>query len=154
MKFSTQEEYGLRCLVQIGRHDAQGGRTIPEISQLENLSVANVAKLTRLLRLGGFVESVRGQDGGYKLSRPADRILVGEVLAVLGGRLYTPDFCEKHSGPDQVCSHTAVGCTVRSLWESVQGAVDHALANITIQDLLGTKPKPIAGLQIPVLHAN
>ncbi len=152
MKFSTQEEYGLRCLVQIGRHE--DGLTIPQISQLENLSQANVGKLMRILRLGGFVESLRGQDGGYRLARPAERILVGEVLAVLGGRLYTSDFCEKHSGPDQVCSHTVSSCNVRGLWENVQKAVDRALANVTLQDLLGAKPKPVEGSAIPIFHSN
>lgn len=154
MKFSTQEEYGLRCLLQIGRHHGQGGLTIPQISHLESLSVANVAKLTRILRLGGFLESVRGQDGGYRLARPADQILIGEVLALLGGRLYTPDFCEKHSGPDQLCSHTASECSVRGLWQSVQVAVDRALADVTLLDLLGGRSQPVAGVQIPVLQPH
>ena len=86
MKFTAQEEYGLRCLLQIGH---QGGSlTIPEISARESLSIPYVAKLVRLLRQGGFVTSTRGQSGGYALARPPEQIVVGEVLAVLGGRLF------------------------------------------------------------------
>ena len=65
MKLSAGEEYGLRCLLQIGRRQKEtgDGLSIPEISQIEGLSIPNVAKLMRLLRMGGFVESVRGQSG-------------------------------------------------------------------------------------------
>jgi len=54
MKFSAQEEYGLRCLLRIAYSKSPNGITIPEISEIEKLSQANVAKLLRILRLGGF----------------------------------------------------------------------------------------------------
>ena len=86
MKFSTQEEYGIRCLLRIARAGAGAGLTSPEISQAEGLSDANVAKLLRILRLGGFVEATRGRVGGYSLARrPAD-ISISEVLHVLVGK--------------------------------------------------------------------
>ena len=61
MKLSSQEEYGLRCLLHLGRHP-RSSLTILEISQAEGLSPPNVAKLLRLLRQGGFVESVRSEE--------------------------------------------------------------------------------------------
>ncbi|HEX9740097.1 MAG TPA: Rrf2 family transcriptional regulator, partial [Ignavibacteriaceae bacterium] len=98
MKFSSQEEYGLRCLLRIGKSKSHNGLTIPEISDLEGLSQANVGKLLRTLRLGGFIDATRGQSGGYKLVKPAEEIIIGEVLAVLGGRLFEEDFCSSHTG--------------------------------------------------------
>lgn len=138
MKLSTQEEYGLRCLMQIGRHEKLTGNsmTINEISQAEGLSIPNVGKLMRLLRLGNFVESVRGQAGGYKLARPTDQIRVAEVLHVLGGRLFNDDFCNEHAGHDQGCTHT-INCSIRSLWNAIQFVVDQMLDRITLQDMLG-----------------
>ncbi|HNL27895.1 MAG TPA: Rrf2 family transcriptional regulator, partial [bacterium] len=88
MKFSTQEEYGLRCLLQIARSTNKNGMTIPQISQAEGLSEANVAKMLRILRMGGIIESARGHEGGYRLARTADQIRIGDVLTVLGGRLF------------------------------------------------------------------
>lgn len=138
MKLSTQEEYGLRCLLQIGRHENKtgDGLAIPEISQAEGLSVPNVAKIMRNLRLGELVESVRGKSGGYKLARPADQIVVGEVLAVLGGRFFGPSFCLDHAGLENLCTHS-VDCSIRSLWSTVQFVVDQMLDRITLKDLLG-----------------
>jgi len=74
MKFSTQEEYGLRILLRIAR-DANGkGLTIPEISTAEGMTIHNTAKLLRILRIGGFLTSFRGQIGGYTLTKPANEI--------------------------------------------------------------------------------
>ena len=65
MKFTTQEEYGLRCLLQLGFAFQKGiGLTIPELSKREGISEHNVAKTLRKLRLGGFLESERGKTGG------------------------------------------------------------------------------------------
>ena len=136
MKFSAQEEYGLRCLLQLGRQAERGGLTIPEISSAEGLSGPYVAKLMRILRRGGFAQSTRGQIGGYVLSRPPKQIVVGEVLALLGGRFYEPDFCERYPGREEVCTHT-VNCSVRSLWTALQGVLDRVLSKTTLQDLLG-----------------
>lgn len=136
MKFSAQEEYGLRCLIRISQ--SEKGLTIPEISELEQLSQANVGKLLRVLRLGGFIDATRGQNGGYKLARPADEIKVGEVLAALGGRLFESSFCRDHSGMNNICTHS-VDCSVRSLWKKVQDVVDAVLEKITIKDLMASE---------------
>lgn len=146
MKLSAQEEYGLRCLIQIGRNELDVGRglTIPEISQAEGLSIPNVAKLMRILRIGGFVESTRGQTGGYSLSRPVDQIVVGDVLTVLGGRLFGPNFCEEHTGVVDLCTHS-VDCSIRSLWNAVQFAIDQVLGRITLQDLLVRQERELRG---------
>ena len=98
MKLSAQEEYGIRCLLYMVRHGDSRSHSIPEISKAEGLSVPNVAKLMRILRLGGLVSSVRGQAGGYTLSRGADRIAVAEVLTLLGGNLFSPHFCGPGAG--------------------------------------------------------
>ena len=136
MKLSTQEEYGLRCLLQLARQDSRRSLTIPEISQAEGLSNHNVAKLLRILRQGGFVTSVRGQHGGYTLAREPAAINVGEVLDVLGGRLYDPAFCRQYAGSEQNCTHSFSACSVRALWDRVQRAVDAVLQGISLQDLI------------------
>ena len=136
MKLSAQEEYGLRCLLQLGRHQQGSSLTIPEIGQAEGISPHNVAKLLRILRQGGFVESARGQNGGYSLALPPDQINVGEVLLVLGGRLFEPGFCELFTGSEEVCMHSSTMCSVRSLWGRVQQAVDQVLSQTTLHDLL------------------
>ena len=155
MKITAQEEYGVRCLLQIGRRGPEASLTIPEIARAEGLSNPYVAKLMRVLRRGGLVKSERGQAGGYRLARPLNRITVAEALAVLGGRLYAPEFCQQHPGSEAVCAHST-DCSIRFLWRSVQQVVDQVLSKATLEDLL---PKPGAGpvpppTQLPSIGIN
>ena len=135
MKFSSQEEYGLRCLLQLARRGVDASVTIAEISEAEGLSSSYVAKLLRLLRLSGFVESVRGQEGGYTLSRSPDNIQISDVLASLGGRFYKPGFCDHFTGTEEICAHT-FSCSIRPLWHRVQSAIDNVLDRTTLANLL------------------
>lgn len=157
MKISAQEEYGVRCLLQIGRCGEGASLTIPEISRAEGISSHYVAKLLRVLRRGGLVKSARGQAGGYTLARPLSQITVGEALAVLGGRLYDPEFCESHGGGESVCAHT-IDCSIRSLWRSVQHAVDQVLGKTTLQELLPKEPSdgfpPAAPVHLTGIRLN
>ncbi|HEY7751961.1 MAG TPA: Rrf2 family transcriptional regulator [Ignavibacteriaceae bacterium] len=136
MKFSTQEEYGLRLILRIAKSNSPNGLTIPELSEVEGLSNANVAKILRVLRLAGFIESSRGQTGGYKLSKPTDKILVSDVLTSLGGKLYESGFCDLHAGVESICTNT-IDCSIRSLWKTIQNMIDGVLSKFTLQDLLG-----------------
>ena len=135
MKLSSQEEYGLRCLVQLGRHAGGPVLTIPELSKLEGISVSHVAKIMRARRRAGFVRSTRGQSGGYTLARPAAEIAVGEALAALGGRLYDGTFCQRHGGSQRMCTHLSE-CSIRPVWKQVQDLVDDVLSRLTLQHLL------------------
>ncbi len=135
MKFSAQEEYGLRCLIQIARKGPQESMTIPEISKLEGLTSTHAAKLMMILRKEGFITSVRGQSGGYSLARSPQEIKISDVLHSLGGRLYDAEFCGKHSGALDICTH-AVDCSVRSLWQVIQQAVDSVIEHLTLADML------------------
>jgi Rrf2 family protein len=148
MKLTANEEYGLRCLLQIGRRGAESQLTIPEISAAEGISEAYAAKLLRKLRQGGFIKSARGKVGGYSLARPADRIAVGEVLASLGGKLFDGDFCGSHAGRAKVCAHS-VDCSIRTLWRKVQGALDEVLGRTTLQDLQQSEERMTSWLENP-----
>ncbi len=138
MKFSTQEEYGLRCLLRIGKfYDVDKALTIPEISKAEGISEHNTGKILRSLRLCGFLESSRGHIGGYTLSRAPEEIIIGDVLNALGGRLFDDSFCQAHSGVADICSNS-IDCSLRSLWRMIQDSVDSVVNKMTLKDLLGS----------------
>jgi Rrf2 family protein len=143
MKLSAQEEYGLRCLLRIGARGDGGSLTIPEISRAEGISPEYVAKLMRILRQGGLVTSARGASGGYTLARVAEQITAGQALTVLGGRLFESDFCDRHAGAESLCTHS-IDCSIRSLWQALQSAVDHVLTKTTLKDLLCSEPQMVS----------
>lgn len=143
MKLSAQEEYGLRCLLRLGAQGDGGSLTIPEISRAEGISPEYVAKLMRIMRRGGLVTSARGATGGYTLARSAQQITAGEALTLLGGRLFESGFCERHAGAESLCTHS-IDCSLRSLWQALQTAVDQVLTRTTLKDMLCTEPEMVS----------
>lgn len=135
MKFSAQEEYGLRCMVAMARHDRETALNITDLARVEKLTTAYVGKLMRVLRRGKLVESLHGPTGGYRLARPASKISTGEILSVLGGRLYEPGICRKYPGDTPFCIHNS-GCAIRSLWAGLDLIVGEVLSHTYLSDLV------------------
>jgi len=138
MKISTQEGYGLRILLTIASDDNNDGWTIAQISESEDLSVHTVAKMLRLLRINGFVQSTRGQAGGYVLAKPADQIMLSKVLSSLGGRLFDESVGEDIDVLDKLCTDS-VDCSIRSLWRILQLSIDKVLMGLSLKDLIGPR---------------
>ena len=135
MKITSQEEYGLRLLIRIAACRDKEGMSIPQLSDAEGLTPHYVAKLTRLLRMSGFLHSTPGNKGGYVLALPADQIVINNVLKALGGRLFDTKFCGTHSGALKLCTHS-VDCSSRSLWQMIQFTLDNLLDKVTLHDLV------------------
>jgi len=143
MKLSSQEEYGLRCLLQIARAGEGASLTIAEVSEREGISAPNVAKIMRLLRRAELVRSTRGKAGGYTLARPASDLRVLDVVNALGGKLFDASFCDKHSGLESSCLNTS-DCSIRPVLRHLQAAVDAALGQLTLRSLLASEQE-VAG---------
>ncbi|HEU4400606.1 MAG TPA: Rrf2 family transcriptional regulator [Candidatus Polarisedimenticolia bacterium] len=138
MKVSAQEEYGLRCLLQLARRQRSGDGsplTLGEIAREEGLTVPHVAKLISRLRKAGLVRSVLGRTGGYTLARDASGVSVSEVLAALGGKLYDTDYCTKFSGDLAICTHMG-DCSLRSLWGVLETLLDRVLKQTKLSELV------------------
>jgi len=138
MKISSQEEYGLRCLLRLAAAEDGHSLTIPEIAAAEGLSAPYVAKLLAVLRQANLIESVRGRAGGYRLALPAAEVRLGAVMDVLGERLFTdPETCNRFAGTEREgnCVHLA-GCTLRALWQTLEQWMRRTFDQITLADLL------------------
>ncbi len=135
MKLTAQEEYGLRCLLQVARAARAESITIAEIAERESLTFAYVAKLMRLLREAGFVTSIRGKSGGYRLTKPADELRINEVIDGLGEHLNDGCKCGRYKGKSEECVH-AGDCATRALWTAADQLLHAFLANWTLADLL------------------
>lgn len=140
MKITSQEEYGLRILLRIAKCQDKDGMSIPQLSEAEGLSAAYVAKLTRKLRLVGYINSTPGNKGGYVLAQPASKVNMNQVLKNLGGSLFDKNFCGDYSGALKFCTNS-VDCSVRSLWQMIQFSVDQLLDKVTLYDMIQSEQK-------------
>lgn len=164
MIFTTKAEYGVRLLVELGRHGpAQDGRpgskeagggpiSLKAIAAAEGLPLAYLERIVALLKKAGLVESTRGAHGGYRLTRDPADVRMDEVILALEGAV-APMTCfvddtdaadvAKDPGrriPSRVlCSHEAEnqhGCATKLLWMRVQGGVMEKLAQTTLAELV------------------
>jgi Rrf2 family iron-sulfur cluster assembly transcriptional regulator len=152
MKITAQVEYGLRIMVRITRCTDEKGLSIRQLSEAEGLSTNYVAKLTRLLRITGLINSTRGHMGGYVLAKPAADITVNDVLKALSGKLFDKSFCDSHSGIMTLCTNS-VDCSVRSLWSMMQATLDKMLDKVTMADMVKNE-KDVSGVLQHIIEEN
>jgi Rrf2 family protein len=135
MKITAQEEYGLRCLLQLARAPQGELVSVKEIAAKEGLSSAYAEKLLRLLAKAGLVHSVRGIKGGYVLNRPAASITLGEVVRALGKMESTNHICTSYTGLKDACVHFS-DCGIRSVWSGLTTYIQSFLDQTTLASLL------------------
>ena len=154
MKITAQVEYGLRIMVRISRCKDEKGLSIRQLSEAEGLSTNYVAKLTRVLRMKGLINSTRGHKGGYILAKPAATITINNTLKALGGSFFDKKFCDSHTGMLTLCTNS-VDCSIRSLWSMMQVTLDKLLDKVTLADMVKNEKDVSSVLQnIIVENAN
>jgi len=118
-----------------------------ELAARARLELPTVSKLLKALGQGGLVESFRGAAGGYRLARAASDISIADIIAVMEGPIGVTE-CSVHDG---LCDHES-HCGVRGNWRRISEAVEAALRNIRLSDML--EPPPRETRAIPVHLAS
>jgi len=131
MKVSTKGRYGLRSLMDISSHQANGPVNLNDIAERQGISAKYLWQIINLLKTAGFVRGTRGPKGGYVLIRnPADITLL-DVIQVLEGPV---TLVECMDAPE-FCSRTE-SCVADSVWTEVSESIRKALSRITLAEIL------------------
>ena len=141
MFFTTKAEYGVRLLIELGRHGQDHPVSLKAIADSENLPLAYLERIVALLRRAGLVESTRGAQGGYRLARRPQDVAMDEVVLALEGSLAPMEcFVDDRSDDGRVlCSHhddSGRGCATKLLWTRVQIGVLKTLGDTTLAELI------------------
>lgn len=133
MKISTKGRYGLEALMMICLESGQTHISLKKIAESCNISEAYILQIFLVLRRAGIVDSIRGAQGGYTLSKAPDQIKVAEVLNALEGPL-SPVACilDDIKNP---CNRSE-RCATRLLWAKVADSLNEIAASITLADLV------------------
>ena len=138
MKITAQEEYGLRCIVQLASSPPGKPLKGSEIARREGLSYPYADKLLHILKKAGLVKGFRGIKGGYALARPAEQITLGDVCRALGGFQASEDICRRYTGDLKTCIHDD-DCGIRPIWEGITGYVIEVMDSISVSQILGNE---------------
>jgi Rrf2 family protein len=87
MKISTRGRYGLRLLVDLAEHQNEGPVALSHVAQRQELSEKYLQQVALLLTRGGFLVSIKGARGGYRLKDSPEKILIYDVLDFLEGNI-------------------------------------------------------------------
>ncbi|GMO18307.1 MAG: Rrf2 family transcriptional regulator [Spirochaetaceae bacterium] len=91
MKISSRGRYGIRLLIDLAEHGAQGHITLSSVAARQNVSVRYLEQVAIILRRAGIIRSIKGAQGGYALSKKPEEIIVGDVLRSLEGDMLIAD---------------------------------------------------------------
>ncbi|HEU5118575.1 MAG TPA: Rrf2 family transcriptional regulator [Isosphaeraceae bacterium] len=126
MKVSAKAEYAcLAMLALAGRRSEEPPVRIREIAEAHGIPERYLVQILLQLKGSGLVQSTRGASGGYRLSRAADQISVGEVLAAIDG--------PGDAGRD---SQEPAARALAAVWKSVHEAENAVLFGTTIAQLI------------------
>jgi len=132
MKVSSRGEYALRALICLGAKN-NNLINIEEISEKTLVPVNYLEQILLQLKRNGYVQSKRGVNGGYKLSRNPNDIIIGEVIRNLEGPL-APMGCVSITSYESCPLEE--GCLLKPLWGLIRDKIAELLDNTTLYDLL------------------
>ena len=152
MKLSKRGEYALRSLINLGIA-AKVGRSllrVGELAKAEDLPVKFLEQIMQQLREAGYVESVRGKHGGYRLAKPAAGIAIGSVVRLIDGPL-APIGCVSQTAYEPCNCPDEAHCGLRMLMLDVRNAIAAILDRYTLADVVEVTTRKLAtsGLPLP-----
>jgi Rrf2 family cysteine metabolism transcriptional repressor len=124
LNISVKSDYALHAIFDLAAHAASEPVKIADIARRQNIPQKFLELILSNLKQGGFVESRRGAEGGYRLARPASKITVGDVLRYVEGGAK-----DRHRPRDQAVSPFA------QVWKQVDDSAAEVLNTTTFEML-------------------
>lgn len=132
MRISTKGEYGIRAMLDLALHYGKGPIPLKSVAERQKISTHYLEQLMATLRKAGLVESVRGAQGGYKLAKPPEAMVVGEIIRALEGPISPMPCVDEDEGKN--CKQ-GDGCVTRELWKKLRDSMVDVLDSVTLEDL-------------------
>ncbi|MCI5621261.1 MAG: Rrf2 family transcriptional regulator [Lachnospiraceae bacterium] len=132
MKISTKGRYALRLMIDIGMHDETEPVRLKDVAERQDISMKYLEQIIAVLVRAGYVRSVRGPQGGYRLAKTPKEYTVGMVLRQVEGDL-APVSCLE--GEVNYCERQA-DCVSLRIWRELDQAIRGVVDKYTLADLI------------------
>lgn len=133
MKLSTKGRYGLKAMFELALHDGKGPIPLRNIADSQNISEHYLEQLIAVLKKDDLVNSVRGAQGGYMLSKTPNKITVGEILRALEGEI-APSDCVLDTDENN-CTREE-HCVTKTVWVKIRNSINDVIDSITLADMV------------------
>jgi len=132
LRISTKGQYALQMMLDLAINDTGEYITIKSIAQRQNLSEKYLEQIINMLSRAGFVKSVRGAKGGYRLCVKTENITVGNILRTIEGSLAPVDLLDSGKAADNLEEE----CLLTAVWSKMNDAINNVVDHITLEDLV------------------
>jgi Rrf2 family protein len=134
---TNKGKYGLKALIHLANHEGEGSVSISDIADSNQIPKKFLDAILLELKNAGILCSKKGKGGGYRLGKPAEKIILSTVIRVLDGPI-APIACASRTAyrPCADCEDMAA-CQVRALMLEVRDAMVKILDSTSLADLCG-----------------
>ena len=131
MKISTKGRYALRVMIDLALNNNGKYISLKDIAERQEISNKYLEQIISLLNKAGYLETARGNTGGYKLAKDPKEYTVGNILRATEGDL-APIYCLTEDGE---CDRQK-GCKTYSFWKGLDDVINKYIDSRTLQDLI------------------
>lgn len=137
MELNTRGRYAVMAMADLAKHSRAGAVPLPAIAERQQISLAYLEQLFSKLRHAGLVDSVRGRAGGYSLGRPAEEIVIADIMAAVeeGVRM-----TRCGAFVDTPCLGGS-RCLTHGLWQALGDEIAGFLGSVSLHDVLEGVPQ-------------
>lgn len=132
MKISTKGRYALRLMLDLALHDSDAPIRIKDIAARQDISDKYLEQIISSLNKAGYVKSIRGPQGGYKLTKDPSFYTVGMILRLTEGSL-APVACLEDE--ENTCTRQD-DCATLELWKQLDEAIKSVVDTVTLAKLV------------------
>lgn len=133
MKLSRKSEYACLALIDLARSHDDGLLTIRELAERNNIPKKYLEQILLVLKGAGYVSSVRGVGGGYKLSQSPDEISIAEVIRIIDGPLAPIDSVSEYF---YECTPAEQNDKLLALFKDIRDYTANLLEKTTFKELI------------------
>ena len=132
MRITYKGDYALKALLDLALHYEKGLSTINDVAKHIDAPVKFLEQVLLDLKKGGFVESKRGNVGGYQLAKDPAEITLGQVIRYIDGPI-EPIACVEKGYSNCVDLRK---CVFKGIWQKVGQATSEIIDNVNFADLV------------------
>ncbi len=132
MKISTKGRYALRLMLDLALHDHDAPVRIRDIAARQDISDKYLEQIISGLNKAGYVKSIRGPQGGYRLAKETSYYTVGMILRLTEGSL-APVACLEDEVNQCIRQES---CATLRLWQKLDDAIKSVVDTVTLADLV------------------
>lgn len=135
MVLSQKSQYAVRAVFELAKRHGSGPVPAAKVAEAQYLPIRFLENILTQLRQGGIVESVRGKEGGYRLSRSPAETTVGDVIRLVQGPMEAIDCDDVLRGGGRDCP-LRTGCVLLPMWQKAHQAMMDVYDNTSFEDLV------------------